>query len=177
MTTPAVLEPGLLSAATPVIIGHEGERMRVYRDDLGVPTVGVGLALMYKNPRGFLMNSAYAKGLCERCGVDYFAVLRGRAELTYDQSRQLLDLCIIDVIEWLVTIFPAFWTYSQPRQIALVDMGFNLGETKFRGFHEMIQCILAGDWAGAAAQALHSKWATEVPTRAEYDTGLLRGDQ
>ena len=78
------------------------------------------------------------------------------------------------MIQWLAQLFPEFTRYTQPRQVALVDMGYELGETKFRGFGEMISCILAGDWAGAADQALHSRWAHEVPGRADYDAGLLR---
>lgn len=180
ITTPAVLEPGLLSSVTPVIIGHEGERLQVYDDSLGIPSAGVGLALMVKvetaSGEEVLRPSPYAQQLCARCGVDYKSVVAGAKKLTQGQSRALLNLCIIDAIEDLVKLFPAFWSYTQPRQIGLVDMRFNLGETKFRGFKQMISCILAGDWDGAVAQALHSKWAYQLPKRADYDAALLRGN-
>lgn len=175
-TTPAVLEPGLLASYTPVAISHEGERFTVYDDSLGIPTAGVGLALMYKDSEGVLHQSLYAMKLCQRYGVDYQGVLSGKKNITKIQSRALLNACIIDAIEWLVILFPGFWSYSLSRQIALLDMGFEMGEEKFRGFKQMISCILAGNWAGAAANALHSKWASEVPTRAAYDAGLLKGN-
>ena len=162
--TPAILEPGLLTAATPVLIGHEGERFRVYPDEFGNPTIGVGFNLRRKD----------APALCAQCGANYQRLLSGLDELTEAQSRFLLQQSIIDVLEWLVPAFPLFWGYSQPRQVALVDMGFNLGDGKFRGFKQMIACILTGDWTGAANQALDSEWASEVPVRAEYDAGLLR---
>jgi GH24 family phage-related lysozyme (muramidase) len=168
----AALEPNLISAVSPLLISHEGERLKVYTDTEGIPTIGVGLALMQKNANG-LYQSPYARALCKRCGVDYLGVISGNVDLTLDQSRHLLALCIIDVIEWLVILFPAFWTYSQPRQIALIDLGFNLGETHFRGFKEMVSCILAGNWAGAAHEALHSDAATKLPARYTYDAGLL----
>lgn len=164
--TPAVLEPGLLSSVIPVLIEHEGERLKVYSDIYGIPTIGVGFNLMRSD----------APNLCKQCGANYQRLLGGLDALTKAQSRCLLQKSAIDVIEWLVKLFPAFWSYAQPRQIALVDMGFNLGETKFRGFKQMISCILSGNWAGAAANALHSKWASEVPTRAEYDARLLKGE-
>lgn len=162
--TAAVLEPGLLSAATPVILGHESERLKVYGDIFGIPTIGVGFNLARSD----------APSRCKQCGANYQRLLGGLDELTPEQSRFLLQQDIITTIEWLVKLFPSFWMYEQPRQIALVDMGFNIGETKFRGFRKMISCILAGDWAGAADQALHSQWASEVAGRAEYDAGLMR---
>lgn len=166
-------EEGLISAVTPVLIDHEGERLKVYRDSLGISTIGVGLALMQQGTHG-LIPSTYAKGICSQLGLDYDGLLNGSVALTHEQSRNILSRCIIDVVEWITKLFPAFWTYTQRRQIALVDMGFNMGENKFRGFKQTISCILAGDWDGAASQALHSRWASEVPSRAESDAERLR---
>jgi GH24 family phage-related lysozyme (muramidase) len=162
--TPAVLEPGLLSAVTPVLIGHEGERLKVYGDIYGIPTVGVGFNLMRSD----------AASRCKQCGANYQRLLGGLDQLTQEQSRYLFQQDVIGTIEWLTKLFSSFWSYTQPRQIALVDMGFNMGETKFRGFRKMISCIIAGDWTGAADQALHSQWASEVAGRAEHDAGLMR---
>jgi GH24 family phage-related lysozyme (muramidase) len=173
MSTVAV-ETGLFAAVIPVLLRHEGEKLHVYPDSLGIPTVGVGLALMYKDANGNLVPSPYAQSLCRRCDVDYEDVLAGKVDITKAQSRHLLSLCIIDVMNWLTVLFPLFGTYTQPRQIGLVDMGFELGESKFRGFKETISCILAGNWVLASENALHSAWASEVPGRAEYDAGLLR---
>jgi GH24 family phage-related lysozyme (muramidase) len=157
-------EVGLLAAATPVLLAHEGERLHVYEDIYGIPTIGVG----------FNLARADAPALLQRCGANYQRVVGGLDDLTEAQSHWLLQYCAIEVVEWLTQVFPAFSRFTQPRQIALLDMGFNLGETKFHGFKQMVSCILGGDWAGAADQALHSQWALEVPTRAAYDVGLLR---
>lgn len=170
----AHVEVGLIAAITPVLLGHEGEKLHVYKDSLGIPTVGVGVALMQQGSDGKLLPSHYAQVLCARVGVTYSAILSGDQDLTSEQSRTLLSLCIIDVVEWETILFPRFDGFTQPRQVALVDMGFELGETRFRGFKQMIACILAGNWWSAADQAIHSKWASEVPTRAAYDAGLLR---
>lgn len=157
-------EVGLISALIPVLIDHEGERMKVYEDIFGIPTIGVG----------FNLTRSDAASLCQQCGANLQRLIGGLDELTIAQSRFLLQYCAIEVIEWQAHLFPQFWTYSMPRKIALVDMGFEMGETKFRGFRQMISCILAGDWNGAAAQAMHSQWAVQVPSRASYDVGLLR---
>ena len=160
----AQAEAGLLAAVTPVLLMHEDERFHVYDDIYGNPTIGVG----------FNLTRVDAPSLCQQCGADYQRLLGGLDVLTQAQSRWLLRQSAIGVVEWLAQVFPGFASFTRSRQIALLDMGFNLGETKFRGFKEMIGCIIAGDWAGAASQAMHSQWATEGPSRAEYDVGLLR---
>lgn len=166
-------ESRLVSSVIRVLIDHEAERMKVYKDSLGIPTVGVGLALMQMGADG-LVPSAYARSICAFIGLDYDGLLAGTVELTTEQSRNILSRCIIDVVEWITKLFPAFWTYTLNRQVALVDMGFNLGQNKFRGFTETISCILAGDWNGAANNALHSKWASQVPARAASDAERMR---
>jgi lysozyme len=155
---------GLIAAVTPVILQHEGEKLHVYDDIYGIPTIGVGFNLTRQD----------APALCQQCGANYQRLLGGLDDLTETQSLFLLQQSIIGVVEFLTKIFPTFKTFTQPRQVALVDMGFNLGETKFLGFKQMISCILVGNWGGAADNALHSQWASEVPERADYDAGLLR---
>lgn len=159
----ATTTPTLLSAAQPVIEAHEGRRLTVYQDSLGIPTIGIGLNMDYP----------IARQLCEGCGADYDALLAGTASLTGAQCDYLFQQVAIDVLEWLTLIFPAFFTYSQNRQVALLDMGFNMGEPRFKGFRMMISAILAGDWAQAAEQALRSAWAAQVGSRATQDAHWL----
>jgi GH24 family phage-related lysozyme (muramidase) len=94
-------------------------------------------------------------------------------ELTEAQSRYLLQQTTIDVIEWLVEIFPLFWSYSQPRQVALIDLGFNVGQGSFIRFKLMISAILQGNWAEASRQMLHSEWASQVGQRAIQDSNWI----
>lgn len=59
--------------------------------------------------------------------------------------------------------------------IALVDMMFNLGETRFRGFKKMIKAIEDGDWEEAANQAKDSKWYNQVGKRGKTIVEQLKG--
>ena len=154
---------GLITAAQPVITRHEGRETKVYRDSLGIPTIGVGFNLLRPD----------AREICEGCGADYDALLAGTAILTAAQLDWIYRECAIEALEWLVLLFPAFFSYEQKRQIALLDMGFNLGKTRFLGFRLMISAILAGDWEAASREALHSEWASEVHGRADEDAGWL----
>ncbi len=57
---------------------------------------------------------------------------------------------------------------------ALLNMLFNLGEPRFRGFKKMIAAIKEGDWKKAADEALDSKWASQVGARADRIAATLR---
>jgi lysozyme len=45
-------------------------------------------------------------------------------------------------------------------------MAFNLGVVRLLGFRDMLSRLEAGDWRGAAAAALDSRWAAQVGERA-----------
>lgn len=162
--------PGVVSVVRPLLVRHENERLHVYKDSLGIPTAGVGLALT--EPDG-VTPSAYAQQLCQRCGVDFEALLSGAVDLTPAQSDQILNLCIIDCVEDLSALFPQWASIAVNRQAGLVDMRFNLGPSRFREFHQMIAAVNADNWPEAVTQALNSKWAEEVPERAHEDVALL----
>lgn len=159
----ATATPTLLAVAQPIIEANEGRRLCPYRDTLGILTVGIGFNLSYP----------IARQLCEGCGADYEGLLAQTACLTDAQCDYLFQQVAIDVLEWLTLIFPAFFTYSQNRQVALLDMAYNMGEPRFRGFRLMISAILAGDWAQASEQALQSVWAKQVGNRAIEDAQRL----
>lgn len=57
---------------------------------------------------------------------------------------------------------------------ALMDMCFNLGITKLLCFKKMIAAIEEKDYTRAAMEALNSKWATQVKTRATDVAILMR---
>lgn len=54
-------------------------------------------------------------------------------------------------------------------------MAFNLRAPRLGKFSNMRAAIAADDWRLAAAEALDSKWARQLPARAAEIAGLLRG--
>ena len=72
-------------------------------------------------------------------------------------------------------VLPKFETYSEERQVALIDMMFNLGVGAFLEFVRMIAAIEAGDWEEAARQVLASKYAKQVGPRAVEVSQMLKG--
>ena len=60
-----------------------------------------------------------------------------------------------------------FWADLDPmRRTVVIEMVFNLGMARFRGFKNMIGAIGAKDWPKAAQEMLSSLWAKQVKGRA-----------
>lgn len=60
------------------------------------------------------------------------------------------------------------------RKRALLNMMFNLGFTKFRKFKKMIAAFEDSNYPLAASEALDSKWAGQVGSRATRIATLIR---
>lgn len=124
---------------------NEGFRSRPYHCTAGKLTIGFGRNL------------------------DDVGLSEGEAEflLRHDLSRAEEDV---------VRVFgQAFDRFTRARQIALVDMMFNLGKTRFLGFRRMIEAIRAGDWGRAAEEAVDSRWYRQVGDRGVRVVQMLRG--
>ena len=82
-----------------------------------------------------------------------------RLEAMFLLSNDLRE-CMDDVESF------AWWGgLSDKRQIALVDMRFNLGGGGFRKFEKMINAIERQDFDEAAKEMLSSRWAEQVGQR------------
>lgn len=68
------------------------------------------------------------------------------------------------------------WYRDQPEgvQAALMNMCFNLGLPRLKGFKRMIAALEAKNYTVAAQEALNSKWATQVGQRAKDVAVMLR---
>lgn len=52
------------------------------------------------------------------------------------------------------------------RFAALIDMCFNLGISRLRGFKKFLAALAVSDWQGAAIEMMDSAWARQVGQRA-----------
>jgi lysozyme len=74
---------------------------------------------------------------------------------------------ISEALRGAATIFGEdFNAFSEPRQVAIVCLIFQLGLSKFLGFKETIKAIKAGDWGKAVVQLERSRWHQQVTARA-----------
>ena len=70
-------------------------------------------------------------------------------------------------------LFDDFDGLSDNRQRALINMAFNLGRPRLAAFKNMWAAIERGDFSEAASQALDSKWARQVGSRANRIADLI----
>lgn len=145
------------------VIKHEGVRSRMYYDSLGIPTVGVGFNLLRDD----------AKERIAKVGANYNSVATKKSQLDPNQISTLLDMDLEDCIVDLKKIFTAFEALPLAVQKCLIDLRFNLGPTRFRGFPNTIADFKKGDYKSAARRLAVSKWAGQVGKRSTEVIGLL----
>lgn len=130
----------------------EGEVLKVYADHLGWLTVGVGHLVDVRkgaNPAPF------------------GKVLKLGDTITTEQSEQLL-LADIAEKEKQLDARAAWWRrLSDNRQRVLLNMAFQLGVDGLLAFKNTLSKMGVGDYDGAAAGMLASKWAQQTPNRAK----------
>lgn len=97
--------------------------------------------------------------------------------ITVSESRHLLANDILRVARELDGSFPWWRGLSGVRQAVLIDMCFNLGMPRLKGFRLMMTALESGDWPEAARQMLNSKWAADVKTRADRLIRMMETDE
>jgi len=86
--------------------------------------------------------------------------------ITQGEAMALLDNDIQRVEREVEQAFPWYDRLSAPRKNVVLNMVFNLGLARFRGFRNAIAAMQTENWADAAAEMLDSKWARQVGNRA-----------
>jgi lysozyme len=85
--------------------------------------------------------------------------------LSEDEALYLLSNDLDQRIRALIAAYPWFVDLDPARQAVLVDMAF-MGLAKLAGFTRMLAAFARKDYDDAAAEMLHSRWATQVGHRA-----------
>ena len=134
---------------------HEGLRLEVYQDHLGIDTIGIGRNL---EDRGITdeeleimdmdMDMVYENGITE---ADAYMLCKN-------------DINIV-VCE-LLGSFPVVEDLSAARQRVVVDMGFNMGIPRLSKFKNMWAAIEQEDYTWASEEMMDSRWADQVGRRA-----------
>ena len=115
---------------------HEGVESHVYRCSAGYETIGVGRNI-----------SKSGLGLSD------------------DEVDYLLENDIVRVIKELSSEYPWFKDLDDVRKDAIIDISFNLGATRLRGFKRALAAMDAADYKTASLEFLDSKWSRDVKGR------------
>ena len=115
--------------------------------------------------------------LCS-AGYETIAVGRNIAEsglgLSEDEIEYLLNNDIKRVREELEDTYFWFGALNEARQDAMVDICFNLGLTRLRGFVKALEAMSREQFDIAADEFMDSRWATQVGNRAVEVTEIIR---
>ena len=148
------------------IKGHEGLRLTRYIDTKHKATIGYGHNLATARGRARLLRVLKADGRAH----SYKAILRGKCKITREEAEKLFQIDFRIARRGAARDFSNFLQLPAEVKKALLDMEFNLGSVKWpllRG------AIKSGRWHEAAIQVLQSKYAGQLPNRADDNAGLI----
>ena len=124
---------------------HEGVRSKVYMCSAGYETIGVG-------------RNIAESGL----------------GLSDDEIEYLLNNDIKRVREELEDNYFWFAALNEVRQDAMIDISFNLGLTRLRGFVKALEAMSREQFDIAADEFMDSRWSQQVGNRAVEVTEMIR---
>ena len=114
------------------------------------------------------------------CSANYETIAVGRnisesgLGLSEDEINYLLNNDIKRVREELTDSYFWFPAMNEARQDALVDISFNLGQTRLRGFVKALEAMSREQFDVAADEFMDSKWSEQVGNRAVEVTEMIR---
>jgi len=164
-----VADQDVIQALMQVLPGFEGNIPHMYLDTKGLVTAGIGHMipnLDWAQQIPFVGRNTGAPASAGDIQTDYQAVaaaVKGQGPGAYtgitaldlpdgwavqDASQRLQG----EYLPPLKAQYPAYETYPQPAQIALLDMIYNLGGPGLAKFVQFKAAVVAGDWQLASQQ-------------------------
>ena len=101
----------------------------------------------------------------------------GGLGLSDDEVDYLLQNDIDRVSGELNSEYEWFAGLDDVRQDAMIDISFNLGQTRLRAFKNALAAMAKGDWRAAADEFMDSRWSGQVGNRAKELTEMIRTGQ
>ena len=137
------------------LIAHEGLRLNVYKDSLGIDTVGIGRNLQ---DRGISKEELDELDIPSIEHVYEYGITEADAIFLAENDVQIVE-------DELVRAHPCVEELDAVRQLVLVDMAFNLGVPRLCKFKKMWAAVHAKQFDVAAKEMLDSRWARQVKSR------------
>ena len=138
------------------LIKHEGLKLQVYKDTLGIDTIGIGRNL---EDRGITKEELEALDIPTIDHVYEYGITEADAVYLATNDVQIVE-------EELVRAHPCVDRLDSVRQLILIDMAFNMGVPRLCKFKNMWAAVHNEDYPTAAKEMLDSRWAKQVKGRA-----------
>ena len=124
----------------------EGCKYEIYLDHLGYKTFGIGHLCKATDPENDL-------------------------EVGSEVSEERVNECFVNdiekVIEDCTILYDDFYVLPEEAQLIIANMMFNLGRPRLSKFSKMHAAVMDANWIEAGIQMEDSKWARQVPNRAQ----------
>lgn len=128
------------------LVRDEGEVLRIYKDHLGYPTVGIGHLIKKTDPE-------FGKPIGTR--------------ITAQRSKELFAQDFALAQKDAARLVTRFDDLPAPIQRVLVNMVFNMGFSRLSKFRKMRAAVNARDWDKMVIEMKDSDWYLQVPNRAK----------
>ena len=138
------------------LVVSEGLRLQVYKDTLGIDTIGIGRNL---EDRGITKEELDWMDIPNIDVVYEMGITEADAVYLATNDVQIVE-------EELVCAHPCVDRLDSVRQLILIDMAFNMGVPRLCKFKKMWAAVECGDYPTAAKEMLDSRWAKQVKGRA-----------
>jgi lysozyme len=138
------------------LIKHEGLKLQVYKDTLGIDTIGIGRNL---EDRGISKEELDALDIPTIDHIYEYGITEADAVYLATNDVQIVE-------EELLQAHPCVDRLDSVRQLILMDMAFNMGVPRLCKFKKMWNAVHEEDFQSAAKEMLDSRWANQVKSRA-----------
>jgi len=137
------------------LIKHEGLRLTVYKDTLGIDTIGIGRNLL---DRGISKEELAELDIPTIEHIYEYGITEADAMVLAENDVQIVE-------EELVRAHPCVDRLDSVRQLVLIDMAFNMGVPRLCKFKKMWAAVHENKFDIAAKEMLDSRWAIQVKSR------------
>ena len=137
------------------LVKHEGLRLQVYQDTLGIDTIGIGRNL---KDRGISKEELDELDIPTIDHVYEYGITEAYAMVLAENDVQIVE-------EELLRAHPCVEDLDAVRQLVLVDMAFNMGVPRLCKFKKMWNAVHEKKFDIAAKEMLDSRWANQVKSR------------
>jgi GH24 family phage-related lysozyme (muramidase) len=157
---PEAKKTDIISNIHAMLVRHEGESAKAYKDSKGHHTIGIGFNLDRKD----------ADSILKSLGKNLSEILSGNQELNEDDIIKLFKFSLREAIVTARDVFPSFDNQPDNAKMVIIDLVFNLGKDGIKKFPNFIAAIEHGTYELAADQLMYkdlektqySKWWTQV---------------
>lgn len=150
--------------------GDEGNRLRVYWDTEGFPTIGIGHLIMSSKTRDMdTINKTLSNQVKREVRGNPGSITMDEASALFQEDLKKMQ----NDIKRNSATGPVYAKVNRSRQMALENMAFQMGVGGLAKFGRMLDAMFIGDWQKAFKEGRDSVWYSQTKGRASRVTMVI----